>query len=383
MSQQFANYDKTLISVLEILGSHFVDTFFNHVWVSARTHLKAGTSITDEYTKRVQAYITGVKNDERCYRDVVMNLHKYFQATTRYTTLSFPDFVERIVVQFIPEEYYDLLKSSEKDETLSSILADLVSGMGVYVTSPDMLRRIIDEHDEQPGVTIRMIQDQGVTILLQKRGEIHNKFLKRVGQTKETVSIEMVDSLKQVIRGLVKQKAVLKTKLAAAQEEAEDLQHELTRARRRESKFKRLIRMLNEERRRGAVDTALAARVPKESRIAEHDEDPLDRGESEPPRDLKRHTRPVRPKPVKKPVNKPAGKTAGFFDLDDDKAGDITAMMAAPPVQRTRRNRVIADGDFGIGDEGGEDGEDGEGGEDYEEEDESEYEDNEASGSDD
>ena len=271
-SQQFASYDPKLISILEILGSQFVDIYFNHVYNSARAHLNTGESLTDEYTRRVQAYIVGVKDDGKSYREVVQNLHKYFQTTTRHTTLSFADFVERIVQQFIPAEYYGLLNAPEKDETLGSIIADLVSSLGAYVTSPDMIRRIIDEHDPplgQPKVTIRMIQDQGVVILLTKRGEIHNSFLRRVGQAKEHVSADVVDDLKAAIRKLVRQKAELKTRLGECEDHAMDLEDTVGALKKKDAKYRKLIEMLVAERESGAQAAAFAASIPDRNHHAE------------------------------------------------------------------------------------------------------------------
>jgi len=268
---QFEGYDQRLISIFEILGSYFVDVYYNHVYNSAQTGLKAGGSLTDEYVRRVQSYIVGVKTDEQCYRQVVQNLHRYFQTTTRYTTLSFADFVERIVQQFIPPEYYDLLTSPEKDESLGSAIADLVSGLGAYVTSPDLIRRIIDEHDHAPRVTIRMVQDQGVTILLAKRGEIHNSFLRWVGQAKNTVSAEIADNLVQALRRLAKQKAELKAELGQTEERVLELEDEVEGYKQREHRFKKLIRLLQAERDQGQPAAAYAAAVPPRNRHAELD----------------------------------------------------------------------------------------------------------------
>lgn len=299
--QQFASYDQKLISILEILGSHFVDTFYNHVYNSAQTNLKSGGSLTDEYVRRVQSYIVGVKTDEQCYRQVVQNLHRYFQTTTRYTTLSFADFVERIVQQFIPPEYYDLLKAPEKDETLGSIVADLVSGLGAFVTSPDMIRRIIDEHDRSPRVTIRMIQDQGITILLAKRGELHNGFLRRIGQAKDTVSMDVVDDLKRAIRKLAKQKAELKVQLGETEERVLELEDDVATYKKRESQFKKLIKLMRDEREQGQPAAAFAAAMPARNNQAEPD--PLDF--------TRRHPEIPRPEKIAEAPATPRG--ASFF----------------------------------------------------------------------
>ena len=281
--QQFSSYEPRLISILEVLAAYFVDVFFNHIYSSARTGQKTGGSLTDEYVRRVQAYVVGVKTDEQCYRQIVQDLHAYFRKMTRYATLSFADFVERIVQQFIPSEYYDLLKLPEKDESLGSIIADLVSGIAAYVTSPDIIWRLIDEHDHNPQVTIRMVQDQSVTILLGKRGEIHNSFLRRIGQAKDTVSMDVVEDLKAAIRKLVKQKADLKSLLGETEERVMELEDEVAGFKKREAKFRKLVQMMQAEREYGQPAAAHAATVPPRNSHAEPD--PLDfRHQTEPPR---------------------------------------------------------------------------------------------------
>jgi hypothetical protein len=274
--QQFANYDSKMISMFEVLGSHFVDIYFNHVWASARA--RPQKSITDEYERQVQAFIIGVKTDKASYREVVAALHQYFRAMTRYSTMSFAGFVDQIVAQVIPADYLELLRAAEKDEALGSIVVDLVSSLGAYVTTPEMLRRIIDEHDVQPAVTIRMIQDQSVTILLAKRGEIHNKFLRRVGQAKETVPIDVVEGLKKAVRQLVREKAVLSAQLVEArdtlargEEAARRAVQALADARKREARCMKLVRMLRAEKAQGLQGAAFAARGPRPDTLAEHD----------------------------------------------------------------------------------------------------------------
>lgn len=326
---QHANHDPRLISILEVLGSYFVDVYYNHVYNSAQTRLKAGASLTDEYVRHVQSYIIGVKNDESCYREVVQNLHKYFRQTTRYTTLSFADFVERIVRQFIPAEYYDLLKAPEKDESLGSILADLASALGAHVTSPDMLRRIIDGHDDQPRVTIRMVQDQAVIILLAKRGEIHNSFLRRIGQAKETVSMDVVDDMKRAIRKLVKEKAELQARLSEAEDQAMGLEDTVGALQKKERKYKKLVQMLKNERELGLREAAYGAAVPPRDDRAEVD--PLEFGPGRAPPGAER---------IAEEPDSPPALSASFFATTPftgrPPSGHYAAAppVAAPPPRR-------------------------------------------------
>ena len=56
-------HDPKVVSVFEIISAYFVDTVFNHIYASARTGTAAGASLSDEYARRLQAYVTGVKTD--------------------------------------------------------------------------------------------------------------------------------------------------------------------------------------------------------------------------------------------------------------------------------------------------------------------------------
>ena len=264
---RFGGYSQKLISILEVVGSYFVDVFFNHVYLSAKTSLKSEGSLVDEFSRRVQSYIVGVKTDKHCYLQVVQNLYRYFQTTTVLTSLTFADFVERVVQQFIPAEYYGHLTCSEKDETLGSIVVDLVSRLGAYVTSPGLIRQIVDEHDRRPQGTIRKIQDQGVTFLLTKRGEIYNSFVKKIGQTKDTVSVDVVAGLRQTIRKLLKQKAELKAQLGETGERVLELEEEIKAFSAREERIKKtLMRMLRARRDGEHPAEEAAAGAPAPSR---------------------------------------------------------------------------------------------------------------------
>jgi hypothetical protein len=206
LDYQFDNYDKRLISIFDVVGSYFVDVLFNHIYNASKIKVANNSSITDEYKKNVQAYIIEIKNNHNSYSSTVRELYKHFMNFTSYKTISYIRFVDNIVEQIMPEEYFDSLNSNEKDEILGSTICDLISALGVYATNAEMLSRIIDHHDTDFKVTIRMMQHEAITLLLSKRDSIFNKFLKNIGQVKETVSIDMLDNLRGVIKRLVKEK---------------------------------------------------------------------------------------------------------------------------------------------------------------------------------
>lgn len=282
-SGNFTSHDPRVVSVFEIVAAYFTDTVFNHVHHSAKTNLTGGSSLTDEYVRRIQAYVIGVKNDGRCYSDVVQGVHTYFTSTTRFTTLSFAEFVDRIVGVCVPEEYFRQFSPQDKDELLSSVLCDLVSNLAAFATKPDMLRRIIDGHGTTPEVTIRMLQDAAVNSLITKRAALHNKFLRKMGQARDTVSMDVVDDMKKALRRLVKEKAEAVARADEAEEALGDLKKQLRDAKQREAKMLKLVELLRRGRDEGPAAVGAGLRVPRRDTLAEAD-DPLDVQPSRPPR---------------------------------------------------------------------------------------------------
>ena len=269
MSARFATHDRGVVSTFDIVGSYFVDSFFNHVYAGARAALAAGAgdSLTDEYVRRLQAYVLGVKSDERCYGDVVRGVHLYFTRTTRYTTLGFAEFVNRIVGACVPGDYFRQFTPQDKDELLSSVLCDLVSALAVCITTPEMLRLVIDNHDRTPDVTIRMLQDTAVSSLLEKRASLHNKFLQKVGQADPQDS--SISVLKQALRRLVREKTEAVAAAAAAEAAAVAARGDLRSARSRAAKLTRLVELLRAERDQGQTAAAAAACLPSRDTLAE------------------------------------------------------------------------------------------------------------------
>jgi len=143
------------------------------------------------------------------------------------------------------------MTAEEKDEILSSVICELVSGLVVYCTAADMLRRVIDARDTETAVTIRMMQEKAVAIQEQKRDAIHNDFLRQLGQPRETVPAHLVEKLKKALKQLAREKADEEARADEAEEEAgglqdevDDLREEVRRLRAREAKYRRALELL-------------------------------------------------------------------------------------------------------------------------------------------
>ena len=284
----YPGHDPKVISVFEVVASYFVDCYFNHVWHSARTNTAAGASLADEYTRRIQAFVTGTKNDQRCYSEVIQGVHTYFTNTTRFTALSFADFTDRVVGACTPADYFRQFTASEKDELLASVICDLVANLAAAATKPEMLTRIVDNHAVTPDVTVRKLQDVAVSALIVKRASLHNKFLQKIGQARDTIPAALVEDMKKALRRLVREKAEAEARASEAEDEVERLESQLRDGRRRETKLRQLVDLLRSAAAGGpaaaGVAMAAQARIPRREQIAEQVSDSSEtESEDEPP----------------------------------------------------------------------------------------------------
>lgn len=262
----FSNHDSHTISTFDVIGSYFVDTIFNHIYSNANVNLGKNSSLTDEYIRRIQAYVLGVKNDSRCYDDMIQNIHKYYMRTTRFTTLSFGEFVDKIVGICIPSEYFQQCTPQQKDEILSTIICDLLSNLAVYATQPAILNKIVDNHMVAPDVTVRLLQDTSVGFLINMKTTLSNKFLQKESQARENVSTDTLEDMKKILRKLVREKADLIAKL----KDAEDEMREMNRnSKHREAKLLKMIDMLKRANTEGAASVGSSLTLPRRETIAE------------------------------------------------------------------------------------------------------------------
>jgi hypothetical protein len=308
--------DARVNSIFEILGAYFCDTFFNHIYRSAHLNTKNNSSLTDEYMRRVHAYVIGVKTDKECYSEVVQGIHSYFIGTTRFTTMSFNDFVDNVIKVCVPADYFTQFTQQDKDELLSSIICDLVSNIAIYTTQPDILRKIIDEHKTKAEITVRMIQDSIISFLTTKRTTIHNKFLQKIGQSREFVSIDTIKDMEKVIKRLVKEKSDLTSNFIALEKSMIDAKQQIRDGKIREQKLMRIIELLKIEISKGPAEAGNnVSAIPenkvgeklffiKESPIQKQTEQPIQRQTEQP---IQRQTEPIQrqTEPIQKQTEHP------------------------------------------------------------------------------
>ncbi len=196
---QRTNYDSKVIGIFDIIGSYFVDVFYNHHYLVARDAVRAGraSNITDSYRNNVLLYMDGVNNRPDLYKKLVHQWHEFYQKNSiGFGSIVLSDFQNKVLSQFIPIDYYRDFNNQHKDKIFREIIIRSVSDFGEAILQHGMLSRIIDDHMNRENVTV--LQDVMVDILILQREEYHSKFARAVSRRNagDKVDKDVLEKLK-------------------------------------------------------------------------------------------------------------------------------------------------------------------------------------------
>mgnify|MGYP001596317729 FL=1 len=171
------------ITVFDTVGSYFVDIFYNHLYLCARSDVKKSEeslSTTDVYRKNVLSFMEGIAAIKN-YKTVVNKLHIFYQRNSFYMSLS--DFQDKFLTQFIPLEYYEDFSEAHKDNAFFNIITKSVKEFGVKIIQYH-LKNIIEDHLNRENVKI--LQDTLVDIFCIQRDLYYSQFAKAITNASDT-----------------------------------------------------------------------------------------------------------------------------------------------------------------------------------------------------
>ncbi|QKE50265.1 hypothetical protein F-VV10_0145 [Faustovirus] len=214
------NYDPKILSVFEIIGCYFVDTFYNSLFLKARekTQLEGARSITDAYKSNIINYLRGVKDNAELYRHVVKQLCDYFRSATRYSTITFGEFEDKTVRCFIPQEYFNDLTERDKDSLLNVIILRIIEDFSIKVIKQEFLKMIIDDHSNRGNIDVLKNIITDIMILI--RESYFEMFMKKIvdngNKDRDKVDVELVRKANKALAEEIKMRVKLENEVISA-----------------------------------------------------------------------------------------------------------------------------------------------------------------------
>lgn len=193
--------EKTVLSLLDVLGSCLVDIFYNHMYDRAiSVHEKTSRGLTECYRQAVQNYLADSTNP-RFYCMLLNSLHHYMRMSTIYTDISYTECIRIYASLFVPQMYATSLTTDQRVNLLSMILKNTVHALAGEIVQ-EHIGCIIDDHTD--ATNIEILQDVVLKVLINQRDLSYDRFIQAQKKaSKETERTKQSKELKDRAHGSI------------------------------------------------------------------------------------------------------------------------------------------------------------------------------------
>lgn len=156
----------------EIVGTYFVDIFYNVLYAKARHQMMASKkqiTVTDIYMSLAHQY---PQHCAQKYSEVAKMVYNYYLRKSG-TPCAFDEFQKALLLGIVPDDYYKLLSVNERDKIMRDALLKLVKSLHSHIVRSGV-KFIIDDRTDPIGKDrIRALQNKCVEIFEEIKGEYH------------------------------------------------------------------------------------------------------------------------------------------------------------------------------------------------------------------
>jgi hypothetical protein len=191
-------YSRKTLDIFEIIAAFFVDMYYNHTYIEAKT-LKANgrvNSITEGY-KHVLGRFFKALDDHNIYKKTLMSMHSFASVNGIYSNIRLTVFIKHVVDEFVPTEFRESLTSSQENIMLREIIKSLNQNL-IRKIMEQYLVLIIDKHMDADNV--RLIQEDVIDMLILEREAMYQKFYLTSKHKKNNINITMLNKLKDELK---------------------------------------------------------------------------------------------------------------------------------------------------------------------------------------
>lgn len=216
-------YNRETLNLCEIIGSYFVNAFFNSLYLTARVSAtNKSTSITQEYKLAILAYSKAINQGGKNYTQTIMSLLDYYKVNTNYLTTTIEEFEIKIIREFVPHQFYFELSKNDHDLILSNIITETVNKFTKFIILPENICKVIDQRKDVD--VVKYFQSVMKEYMLERHDIIYGKFITNTKNDK--VDAHYVEKLKEGLKLQITEKIKLKHDLNIAKQVAEKIKYE-------------------------------------------------------------------------------------------------------------------------------------------------------------
>ena len=202
-----ASHSSRTISIYQLIGAYLVDVYYNNLYIEAVKIKTNGRvpSITEGYKAAICAFLGSIDNKSKGmykaenYNMLLDGINQYFTIWTSYNTLTLSECIDKIVREFVPEDYYKSLNKDQKRNILRMVLINVIREFTKVVLT-DYIGPIIDNHEEQANTDV--LKERLVDIFILEREKMFHKFLDSNNPEGEKVDKKFAEKMRADIKKL-------------------------------------------------------------------------------------------------------------------------------------------------------------------------------------
>ena len=197
-------YSHDTLKTFSFISAYFIELFYNDLYTQAERYFrnKQTTTITDGYLASLDAFLQSINQyDGDLFTELVHGIHKKFQ-DYGFKGLSYPNCIDRIIKEFVPQDYWSQLSFDDKSKLLGTIITNSTNTMIRDIIS-NRIPDVIDNHGEEENGNIW--QDAFIDILIFEREKLYHEFI-NVKTNSLSSDNSLINTMKQEILLLSQQK---------------------------------------------------------------------------------------------------------------------------------------------------------------------------------
>ena len=177
-----SSYSARTLSVFQLVGAYIVDIYYNHLYAEAIKFKNDGKvhSITEGYRHAAFAFVSAIDTKAKAnykaeyYTKLLQGINEYFICWTSFNSLTLSECIDKIVKEFVPDDYYNTLDKDQKRNILRIIITNTIREFTKVVIS-EYLANIIDNHEDVANV--EALKEGVINIFIGERESMFHKFL--------------------------------------------------------------------------------------------------------------------------------------------------------------------------------------------------------------
>jgi hypothetical protein len=246
-----SSYSSRTISIYQIVGAYFVDVYYNHIYAEAIKFKNSGrvNSITEGYRHGTFAFLSALDSKSKStykpskYNTLLVGINEYFIKHTCFSSLTLGECMDKIVREFIPDDYFKALDNDQKRNVLRKVLTNTLREF-TKVVIEEFLLAIIDNHEELEN--IEAMKERIVDLFIDEREKIFHDFITSHSNTSnDKVDRKFAEKMKAEIIKLNEEKLQLLALIKSQKEEIDvrkgQLSKVLTKYRKVEGNYKNVL----------------------------------------------------------------------------------------------------------------------------------------------